>query len=244
MRSSGKRVEIIVLQQANKSILDLHVHSTASWDGFSSVEQNMIAAKAKGYSVLGCVEHDAFPAIQQPFSVKNGLVVLAGSELSIHPFHVLVFGNVSDRKALLSRFSGSKTGPLEAIERLNSEGLYTVLAHPFRLKEIIRSGGFKLIESMASKAFLVEAANGRSFLSNLLAGARVPVEKSVAGSDSHHVLELGNAYTIAEGLDFSSLDGLFSSLRSASKKNVHSPNLYSLFYSRYLKFKEKRKKLW
>lgn len=227
---------------AENAIIDLHVHSRGSWDGFSTVQENIMVAKSRGYSVIGCVEHDSFPELSQPLNFFDGVCVLAGVELSVYPFHVLAFGKINDRLGLLAKVS--KLSNIEVLEYLSDSGYYSVLAHPFRLKEILRSRGFRLINEMVSKAFFVEAVNGRSFVSNLFAQFKVPREKSVAGSDSHHMYEIGNAYTVADSLDVSSIDSLFHSLKKASKKNIHNPNLYSLFYSRYLKFKERRKKIW
>lgn len=224
--------------------VDLHIHSHQSWDGFSSVEQNIEMAKLKNYRVIGCVEHDQFQEALDPFEVINDITVLGGAELSVKPFHVLVYGKISDhdKQEVLKKLNILTC--IEMIEYLNDIGLYTILAHPFRIKEIIRSGGFRLIDEMASKAFLVEGRNGRSFLSNIVSSFRIDKGKSVAGSDSHHVFEIGNAYALVDDLDTSNIDSLFESLRKADKKLVYSPSLYSLLYSRYLKFKERRKKIW
>ncbi|MCX8166601.1 MAG: PHP domain-containing protein [Candidatus Micrarchaeota archaeon] len=226
---------------------DLHIHTTESYDGHSSLDDYIISAKSKNFFLLGISEHDKFNGelinqlknIKKNFFFYKGINILLGTELNFNGIHVLVYPSDFDSSSkvmLLKKKFASDA--LSFVELCSAENIITILAHPFRLKQFLKFDR-KFIIEIASKTAFCETVNGRSFFSNVLSSFYIINKKTcLANSDSHHVYELGNAYTILSE-NVKSYDQFFDCLRQNNHKVVYSPNLYSLLYSRYLKLKKK-----
>ncbi|MEM3373237.1 MAG: PHP domain-containing protein [Candidatus Anstonellales archaeon] len=229
--------------------IDLHIHTTESSDGHSSLFEIVEKAKNLNYSLIGITEHDFYnkELMQILKSQRNNIFiyknqkVIVGAEFNFNAIHVLVFPR-NYQSALKIANEKNNADLIEFIELCSNENSITILAHPFRFKQLLKHG-FSKMKNLIEKTDFFEFINGRSILSNILTNTYFKKEKynniSLAGSDSHHVYELGNAFTLINELELSSFDDFYNSLKTSKRKNVFSPNMYSLIYSRYLKLRKK-----
>ena len=167
---------------------DLHVHTNYSRDGQSSVEEILMAAKAKGLDGVAITDHDttagARYALEVCDKVAPGLLVIPGEEISTRSGHLIVLGIVKD----IPR----GTSVSDAIKIGHEMGGTVVVPHPYNRP---RHG-----MSIPEGADAVEAYNSRFIFGvhNRLAKSRAKRMKlpTVAGSDAHIANFVGTAVTI------------------------------------------------
>lgn len=103
-----------------KLILDLHLHSKASFDGRMGIEEIAALAKARGLDGVAICDHDV--VYTGPTEV-DGVLILPGVEFSTEYGHLLAL--------FLSREISYTTWE-ETTEAVHAQGGVTVLAHPFQ----------------------------------------------------------------------------------------------------------------
>lgn len=184
--------------------IDLHVHTAASPDGLSSLEELTAAARAAGLDGLAVTDHNLCTPVPQRL---NGVLLIPGCEVSTTQGHItgLFLEGPLDLESL--RRDGLPDGA-EAVAEIHRRGGVAVLAHPYQSRSAEPEGfDFRpdCVEGANARAALkVKEANERA-----AALARAWGLPGVGGSDAHSRREVGNAYTRIEagGLTLAELKG-------------------------------------
>jgi hypothetical protein len=173
---------------------DLHVHTAASLDGLSSLEELTAAAKEAGLDAVAITDHNLCTPVPQRL---NGVLLIPGCEVSTRQGHVtgLFLEEPLDLEGL--RKNGLPQGG-DAVEEIHRRGGIAVLAHPYQSPGAAPEGfDFRpdCVEGANARAALkVKEANERA--AALAQSLGLP---AVGGSDAHSRREVGNAYTRVEG---------------------------------------------
>lgn len=191
---------------------DLHVHTSASPDGRSSLEAVARAARAAGLDAVAITDHDLCTPV--PASLE-GVLLIPGCEVSTRAGHIT--GLFLDRPLPLEAL-GRLPAPEDAVAAIRQAGGLAVLAHPFHRpgaepeKFTFPLDGMETANARA--AFKVPDANGRAAA---LAAARGLA--AVGGSDGHDAAEVGNACTELEAEELS-LPALRSALAAGRSRGI------------------------
>lgn len=114
----------------------VHVHTTLS-DGGGAPEEVIAAARASGLDFVAISDHNNVDALR--FEGRHdGVLVLAGSELSTAAGHILGLGLEADP---LYRFSG---GAVDGLLDIRDLGGFGFAAHPFSTRDDLRFTGWDL----------------------------------------------------------------------------------------------------
>jgi predicted metal-dependent phosphoesterase TrpH len=191
---------------AARAFIDLHCHTSASFDSLASPRAVVRAAAARGLTHLAITDHDRIDgALEARDHAPDGLVVIVGEEIRTAEGDLIA--------AFIERAVPPGLPATEAIAAVREQGGLVGIPHPFD-----RFRGSLLRDArMASLAPLVdwvEAYNAR-----LLGGgndraaafAAATGLPGIAVSDAHSVLEVGVAYAALSG-DPSTPAGLLAAL--------------------------------
>lgn len=173
--------------------IDLHVHSHASPDGLSSLEELAAAAKAAGLDAIAVADHNLCTPTPE---ILDGVLFIPACEVSTTGGHVLgLFLDAPlDLDAL--RRDGLPTGEA-AVAEIHRRGGVAVLAHPCE-----KPGADP--EKLSFRPDGVEAANARACFKVKDANERAAALAgrwglpATGGSDAHSKHEVGNACTEAD----------------------------------------------
>ena len=180
---------------------DLHVHSTASIDGSSTVAELAVAAKAQGLDAIAVCDHDRFSALPESAPV----LLIPGIEITSAEGHIL--GLFPDRPVRLPE--GGRPTAKAAVDAIHAAGGIAVLAHPFGPQKLpeerLKTLPVDAVEAVNARSAVKTGANERALA--LAEAMRLPV---TGASDAHCAEEVGGAYT---ELDVSELS--LSTLRQA-----------------------------
>lgn len=173
--------------------LDLHVHTAASLDGLSSLEELTTAAREAGLDAVAVTDHNLCTPVPQRL---NGVLLIPGCEVSTRQGHItgLFLDGPLDLDGL--RKNGLPEGG-EAIAEIHRRGGIAVLAHPYQSPNAAPEG-------FPFRPDCVEGANARAALKVKDANQRAAALAqdwglpAVGGSDAHSRHEVGNARTQAE----------------------------------------------
>ena len=157
-----------------KLILDLHLHSKASFDGRMGIEEIAALAKARGLDGVAICDHDV--VYTGPTEV-DGVLILPGVEFSTEYGHLL---------ALFLSQEISYTTWEETTEAVHAQGGVTVLAHPFQ-KSRPASALLPLVPHLDGVEVWNSRANRKNPQANAQAAAFACQTGLVptAGSDAH-----------------------------------------------------------
>lgn len=188
---------------------DLHIHTSASPDGRSSLADIARAARAAGLDAAAITDHDLCTPVPETL---EGVLLIPGCEVSTRAGHIT--GLFLERPLPLAEL-GRLPAPEDAVAAIRAAGGLAVLAHPYhRPGAAPEEFTFPLdgIETANARAcFKVPDANERA--AALAAGWGLP---GVGGSDAHDAAEVGNACTEleAEELTIAALRGALAAGRS------------------------------
>jgi len=201
--------------------VDLHVHTSASFDSLASPESVVRTAASRGLTHLAITDHDtidgALAARDYVSRETIDLMVLVGQEVKTSDGDLIA--------VFLDRPIESGLSPTEAIEAIREQGGLVGIPHPFdRFRGSLLAGSESNDANAASAAGpaaiaplvdWVEAHNARIMVGRgneqATAFARDHELPGVAVSDSHSTLEIGVAYSVIDG-DPSTPDGLLAAL--------------------------------
>ena len=171
--------------------VELHAHSSLSYDGRDPVELLLEQAAAVGLDALAVTDHDEIDASLAAAEQADeyGLVGIPGMEVSSAAGHVLALG-VSERVPAGLSFH-------ETLDRIREQGGVAVVPHPFQQS---RSGVMaKIGESDLAAADAIEVYNSRLLTGRGNRKARRFAERhdlpQTAGSDAHISEMVGQAVT-------------------------------------------------
>lgn len=107
-------------------LIDLHCHTTVSMDGIVSPQMAARGAREAGLDALCFTEHDIQWTAKDARNVgqREGVLALAGVEVTTEVGHVLAFG--------LDSFDVSMRSFEVLVDAAERSGAALVLAHPFR----------------------------------------------------------------------------------------------------------------
>jgi dephospho-CoA kinase len=167
--------------------LDLHLHTTGSWDCLSDPEAVLARALALRYARIAITDHDRLE-VALAMSERHPDRVIAGEE-------VRTAEGVDVIGLYLTRQIPRGTPARVTIERIHEQGGIAYLPHPYAGG---KGGGGRLADELAPLCDVVEVFNARlhdARLNQLAEELAVRHGKlRGAGSDAHTLGELGNAF--------------------------------------------------
>lgn len=192
-----------------RAFVDLHCHTSASFDSLADPVKVARAAAERGLTHLVITDHDRIDgALRARDAAPDGLTVIVGTEVRTSDGDLI--------GAFLLRPVPRDLPAVETIEAIRDQGGLVGIPHPFdRFR-----GSLMRDARMASLAPLVdwiEVHNARLVGSGNERAAEFAAEHglpSVAVTDAHTVMEVGVAYTVLPG-DPSTAAGMLSALADA-----------------------------
>jgi len=186
--------------------IDLHTHTIYS-DGADMPEKIVARAKAIGLSGIAVTDHNTIAGVNRAKkAAKNiGLLVVPGKEIAImnegrRVGEVLGLFLEEDTKKDL--YPVSKIEDL--IDELKDQDAISSIPHPFDNFPTRAHKLVNILEKKGCKTDAIEVMNGRcSAVSNAL-GFEYSIKHKLgqtAGSDAHHMREVGHCYTFCEADD-------------------------------------------
>lgn len=171
--------------------LDLHLHTSHSYDcdlSLDQIEEKCLEIGLDGYAVT---DHDSIEGVSEALNRKNGLTVIPGLEVSAKGAHVLGLG--------ISEIISDNQGILKTVDDIHEKGGLAVLAHPYGLPKSwvnihkVKDAGFDAIETSNSSQIPYKIIHN---LNNRLA-EKLQLPKT-GGSDSHVIDTIGRSYTVID----------------------------------------------
>lgn len=174
--------------------MDLHIHSSHSFDCSTPVKDIIAQAKRRKLDIIGITDHGTRDGALEAARTARKLQVLIGQEVKTKQGDVLVF-NVSED--LPEGEDADRT-----CKRAHQMGGIVIIPHPF---DPLRQGTGKHTEKLAKYAHAVEAFNPKCFFGWSNKKAEQFAEQTgitgIASSDAHRKEEVGRAYTQIQGKD-------------------------------------------
>jgi predicted metal-dependent phosphoesterase TrpH len=224
----------------SRAFVDLHVHTSASFDSLASPESQVKAAVARGLTHLAITDHDTIEGAlaARAYVAREGLDfgILVGQEVRTSSGDLIA--------VFLTEAIESGLAPAEAIAAIRDQGGLVGIPHPFDKYRGSLLAGSESSAGARDAAEAEAAADSVGAVAPVVAGpvelaplvdwveahnARIMVgdgnERAaafarehglpgVAVSDAHSTLELGVAYVALHG-DPSTPDGLLAALPAA-----------------------------
>lgn len=192
-----------------RSFIDLHCHTSASFDCLARPMDVVKAAAERGLTHLVVTDHDRIDgALAARDAAPAGLTVIVGEEIRT--------GDGDLVAAFLERAVAPGMSAAETVAAVRAQGGLVGIPHPFdRLRGSIRSDA--RMASVAPRVDWIEVHNARLVGSGNERAAAFAREHGIAGvavSDAHSVMEVGVAYTALDG-DPSTPAGLLACLTTA-----------------------------
>jgi predicted metal-dependent phosphoesterase TrpH len=195
---------------AERVFVDLHCHTSASFDSLARPASVARAAAARGLTHLAITDHERIDgALQARAAAPAGLTVIVGEEIRTLDGDLIAL--FLDR-AIPPGLSAEAT-----IAAVREQGGLVGIPHPFdRLRgSLARGKDEDRLAALAGSVDFIEAWNARLMFGDGNArGAALALAADVPGvavSDAHSVLEVGVASTILSG-DPSTPEGLREAL--------------------------------
>lgn len=166
--------------------VDLHLHTSASFDCDVPAEQVMHHGRRLGISPLALTDHDT---LQAALEIQNR-----------HPGRVIVGQEVATRRGeliglFLNKQIPKNLEPDDAVREIKQQGGLVYLEHPYDTRR--RCLDEESVEELADQIDIVEVFNGRSTEdANRKAADLCAILGATpgAGSDAHSVGEIGSVY--------------------------------------------------
>ncbi|WP_435186237.1 CehA/McbA family metallohydrolase [Halobellus sp. EA9] len=195
--------------------VELHAHSSLSYDGRDPVDLLLAQARAVGLDALAVTDHDEIDASLEAAAKAEeyGLVGVPGMEVTSEVGHILAFGIDELVPAGLSYD--------ETLDRIHEQGGLAVVPHPFQSS---RHGvAAHISRDQLARADAIEVYNSRLFTgwanrrAERFATAReLP---KTAGSDAHIGEMVGQAVTEV-ATDDRSVEGILEAVREGKTSVV------------------------
>jgi predicted metal-dependent phosphoesterase TrpH len=196
----------------NRAFLDLHCHTSASFDSLAAPAAIVRAAASRGITHLAITDHDRIDGALEAGTFATAeapdLTVLVGQEIRTTTGDMI---GVFLHEAIPPGMT-----PAGAIEAVRAQGGLIGIAHPFdRFRGSIGERDAAEFEALAGQVDWIETWNARLMFGDGNARAAALAARlgipGVAVSDAHTTLEVGIAGTSLRG-DPSTPDGLKAAL--------------------------------
>jgi predicted metal-dependent phosphoesterase TrpH len=204
--------------RAPRAFIELHCHTSASFDSLASPGAIARAAVSRGLTHLAVTDHDRIDAaLRMRDAAPDGLTIIVGEEIKSADGDLIA---LFLREVVPPGLSG-----VETIEAVREQGGLVGVPHPFDgLRGFGRKTGTTL-ESIADKVDWVEAYNARVLGGSANEKAAIFAKAhglpGVGASDSHTVMEVGVSYSIVEG-DPGTPAGLLAALAGVDFVSGHA----------------------
>lgn len=204
-----------------RAFLDLHCHTSASFDSLASPASVVRAAASRGLTHLAITDHGTLDgALAARDLAPEDLTILVGQEIRTREGDVIGL--------FLERAVPSGLPAPEAVHAVREQGGLVGIPHPFdRFRgSLLRTDA---MTDIASTADWIEAWNARIvFGDGNERAAALAASAGVAGvavSDAHTALEVGVASTLVWG-DPASADGLREALAGPLELSIGRASFY------------------
>lgn len=192
-----------------RAFIDLHCHTSASFDCLSRPAEVVRAAAARGLTHLIVTDHDRIEgALAARDAAPDGLTVIVGEEVRSADGDLIA--------AFLERAVAPGMSAVETVAAVREQGGLVGIPHPFdRLRGSLLTDA--RMSALAPLVDWVEVHNARLLGGGNERAATFARERGLAGvavSDAHSMLEVGVAYTALDG-DPSTPAGLLAALAGA-----------------------------
>jgi predicted metal-dependent phosphoesterase TrpH len=190
------------------ALIDLHCHSSGSFDSLADPRSIMKAALARGLTHLAITDHDRVEvALRARDEAPDGLTLIVGEEIKTRDGDLVA--------AFIEKLVPPGMTALETIQAVREQGGLVGVPHPFdRIRGYGRKSGARL-EDIADRIDWIEAYNARvvggSANERAAEFAHEQGLPGICASDSHTVLEVGVCYNAVEG-DPGTPQGLLAAL--------------------------------
>ena len=193
-----------------RAYVDLHCHTSSSFDSLADPRSVVRAAAARGLTHLAITDHDRIDgALRARDAAPGGLTVIIGEECRTADGDLIC--------VFLQRPVAPGRPALQTIAEVRAQGGLVGIPHPFdRFRNSMsqRARSRHSLADLATQVDWVESYNAR-----LLGGgndraadfARAQALPGVAVSDAHTVLEVADAYSVLTGQP-GTPDGLLAAL--------------------------------
>ena len=177
-----------------RAFVDLHCHTSASFDSLADPRSVVHAAARRGLTHLAITDHDRIDgALRARDAAPAGLTVIVGEECRTSDGDLICL--------FLERPVAPGRPALQTIAEVRAQGGLVGIPHPFdRFRSsMLRDEG---LADLASQVDWVEAYNARLVgggNDRAAAFARAQALPGIAVSDAHTVLEVGDAYSVVSG---------------------------------------------
>ncbi len=195
---------------AASAFVDLHCHTSASFDSLASPRAVVAAAVRRGLTHLAITDHDRIDgALAARDAAPGGLTILVGEEIRTRDGDLIA--------VFLSRAIPPGLSAAETIAAVREQGGLVGIPHPFdRFRGSLSKGeSLGALEALAATVDWVEAWNARLMIGDGNARAaelaRAAGVAGVAVSDAHTAIEVGVAWAVLQG-DPSTPEGLRAAL--------------------------------
>ena len=192
----------------DRAFIDLHCHTSASFDSLASPGAVVRAAAARGLTHLAVTDHDSIDgALRARDLAPDGLTVIVGEEVKTADGDLVAI--------FIEKLVPSGLSAAETIAAIREQGGLVGVPHPFdRFRGYGRKSGADLAD-IAGQVDWVESYNARvvggAANDRAATFAREQGLPGVGASDSHTVMEVGVSYNVALG-DPSTPAGLLAAL--------------------------------
>jgi len=193
------------------AFVDLHCHTSASFDSLADPLKVVHAARARGITHLAITDHDRIDgALRARDVAPPGITVIIGEEVKTSGGDLICL--------FLEEAIPPGLSPAETIARVRAQGGLVGIPHPFDRYRGSVGNAEEEVRGLAGLVDWVETFNARVVFrdGNERAAefARTVGLPGVAVSDAHSTLEVGVAATRLEG-DPSTPEGLLAALATA-----------------------------
>jgi predicted metal-dependent phosphoesterase TrpH len=196
---------------ADAAFVDLHCHTSASFDSLADPLKVVLAARDRGITHLAITDHDSVDgALRARAAAIPGITVIVGEEVKTAGGDLICL--------FLEEAIPPGLSPAETIARARAQGGVVGIPHPFdRYRGSVGKAEDEIL-ALAGLVDWVEAFNARVVFregneqaAEFARSAGIP---GIAVSDAHSILEVGVAATRLEG-DPSTPAGLLAALPGA-----------------------------
>ena len=190
-----------------RAFIDLHCHSSASFDSLASPEAVVRAAAKRGLTHLAITDHDRIEgALRARDAAPDGLTVIVGEEVKTADGDLIA--------VFLERAVAPGRPARETIAEVREQGGLVGIPHPFdrfrgsMLNDPRLEATGELVDWVEAHNARVVGGTGNEQAAAFARGLGLP---GIAVSDAHSTLEVGVAYTTLDG-DPSTPAGLLAAL--------------------------------
>jgi hypothetical protein len=208
-------------QGAAKAFIDLHCHTSGSFDSLATPRATVRAAASRGLTHLAVTDHDNIDgALRARDVAPPQLTVIIGEEIKTSDGDLL--------GVFLEKTIPPGMSAVETIAAVRDQGGLVGVPHPFdRTRGYGRKSHADLVD-VVDLVDWIEAYNARvvggTANEKAAAFAREHGRPGLCASDSHSVMEVGVSYNIVIG-DPSTPAGLLAALRTV-RMEPHRATLY------------------